>query len=149
MKEKEELFFELNINGDSITMIPLKIINYNSELSWDNNWIKTQIIIKVGGFKGDYTGEFMVSDFLRFRDELKVLYTNLDSSAKFSGYEGYLEIDIKGDGTGHLNAACVAVERSATLFGSELKFELAFDQTYIPGFIKQLDDIANRFPVIK
>jgi hypothetical protein len=149
VKEKEELFFELNINGDSITMIPLKIINYNSELSWDNNWIKTQIIIKVGGFKGDYTGEFMVSDFLRFRDELKVLYTNLDSSAKFSGYEGYLEIDIKGDGTGHLNAACVAVERGATLFGSELKFELAFDQTYIPGFIKQLDDIANRFPVIK
>jgi hypothetical protein len=149
VKEKEELFFELNINGDSITIIPLKIINYDSELSWDNNWIKTQIVIKAGGFKGDYTGEFMVNDFLRFRDELKVLYTNLDSSARFSGYGGYLAIDIKGDGTGNLNAACTAVEREAHQFGPELKFELGFDQTYIPGFIKQLDDIANRFPVIK
>lgn len=149
MEEKEESFFELNIDGDSVTIIPLKIINYNSELSWDKNWIEAQIIVEAGGFKGDYTGEFMIQDFVRFREELKELYTNLDSSAKFRGYENYLEIDIKGHGAGYFNATCIAVDQSGYQFGPELKFELGFDQTYIPGYIKQLDGIISRFPFIK
>jgi hypothetical protein len=147
VEDQDELFFELKCDGDSIKITPIKFIIYNSEYSWDKNWIKTQIDIKAGVFTGTYLGEFMTHDFVNFKKELQNLYINLNSSAKFEGLEGYLKIDIKGDGVGHLNAVCVANDHPG--YGNELTSHFYFDQTYIPHLVKQLDKINEYFPVTK
>jgi len=147
VEDQDELFFELKCDGDSIKITPVEFIIYDSETSWDKNWIKTKIEIKAGVFTGTYRGEFMTHDFVAFKKELKNLYINLDSSAKFEGLEGYLKIDIKGDGLGHLNAICVA--NDAPGYGNKLTSYFYFDQTYIPHLLKQLDKIIEYFPVTK
>ena len=147
MEEQDDIFFSLNEDNDSIVVIPMESINYNSELSWDKNWIKTKIAIKAGAFTGNYIGEFMTHDFVNFKKELQNLYVNLNSSAGFNDLEGYLKIDIQGDGLGHLNVTYSASDKPG--YGSTLTSNFYLDQTYIPNLIRQLDEIIELFPVIK
>lgn len=147
MEDQDELFFELKCEGYSIKITPIKFTIHDSEYSWDKNWIKTKIEIKAGVFTGTYLGEFMTYNFVAFKKDLQNLYINLDSSAKFEGLEGYLKIDIKGDGLGHLDAICIANDTPG--YGNELTSYFYFDQTYIPQLLKQLDKICEYFPVTK
>ena len=34
-----------------------------TDIDWDKNWVRTQVIIKCGKFSGQYLGEFMTVDF--------------------------------------------------------------------------------------
>lgn len=147
VEEQDEIFFELNCEGNFIRVTPIEFINYNSELSWDKNWIKTKIEIKAGVFTGKYLGEFMTHDFVNFKKELQHLYANLNSSATFDGLEGYLKLTIKGDDLGHLDLTCIATDKPVD--GNELVSHLILDQTYIPALLRQLDEIIKAFPVNK
>ena len=87
----------------------------------------------------------MTIDFERFKSELKHIYENLNGKAEFKTLESKVEICVKGDGFGHLNAVCKLTDKVGV--GNELKFELDFDQTQIPKMLTELEKITQRFPV--
>lgn len=113
---------------------------------WDGNWVYATISIVAGGFRGEFEAQLRTEEFLRFRDELRPLHDSLIGRAKFETMEGWLSIDIMGDGKGHFHADCVAVDMPGT--GNHLSFGVDFDQTDLPEILKGLDAITQTFPVI-
>lgn len=137
------LYFELKSNGDVLRIDLLKFSHPNAELDWDRRWINSLVTLKAGGFSGEFKCDLRIDDFNSFKDELLVLYDKLDSTALFETLEGQLTINMKGDGIGHLEANCSAMDVAG--IGNKLDFELSFDQTMIPHMIRQLENIANTF----
>lgn len=113
---------------------------------WDGNWINTRIMIKVGGFNGDFEAQLRNVDFLDLKKGLENLYHKLDGYANFNCLEDYLQIKIKGDGLGHFSADCIATDNPG-IYGHELKFTIEFDQTEIHILTKMIDDLLNEFPI--
>src|SRR5437868_947757 len=59
--------------------------------------------------------------------------------------EDWLALSITGDGLGHFSADCVARDQSG--IGNKLAFKLTFDQTELPGMLRELDELLRLFPV--
>jgi hypothetical protein len=146
MTERQDLYFELFDAGDLVRLEPIELIEYNSKIDWDNNWVKTKVTVRGGKFSGQYTGEFMTVDFEKFKQELSGLYDNLKGSANFNDVEGFLELKIKGDGIGHFEVQVKACDQPG-VNGSELTFAMAFDQTELKELVNQLDRITKQFPI--
>ncbi len=112
---------------------------------WDGNWVKSQVIIQAGGFSGSIMASLRTDEFLQFKEELSRLYSALKGRASFSSMEEWLTIRVEGDGLGHFEAECMAMDEVG--IGNRLRFRLNFDQTEITGIIKGLDEILRAFPV--
>ena len=147
MTDFNDLFFELSDSGDSVKLEPLERINFDSDIDWDKNWVKTIVTVKGGKFSGNYTADIMTVDFEKFKQELSVLYDNLGGSAHFYDVERYLELKIKGDGIGHFEVDVRACDEPG-VNASELTFTMTFDQTQIKGLVRQLDLITNHYPIV-
>ncbi|SIN70035.1 WapI family immunity protein [Algoriphagus halophilus] len=145
MTDNETIYFELKDSGDFIR-IELMNLNYpNAELDWDRNWIKSNVIVKAGGFSGQFECDLMTTDFERFKKSLSQLYDKLDGTASFNTMEGQVEIKIKGDGIGHFEADCSVMDDAG--IGNKLDFEINFDQTIISEMVRQLNDITKTYPI--
>lgn len=138
--------FELIDNDFSLQIVPLRLMFPEAQTDRDKNLISTKIIINAGGFKGDYTGEIMTVDFERFKQGLKRLYDNLNGYANFDCLDRFLTIKINGDGLGHFNADCEAIDNPG-FEERRLNFTLHFDQTQINNLVYQLDLITKKFPI--
>lgn len=146
MTENQEYYFELFDAGDFVRLEPIELINYESNIDQERNWVKTHVTVKGGKFSGQYSGDFMTVDFENFRKELSRLYDNLKGTANFNDLEGYLELRVTGDGIGHFEMAVKACDKPG-VHASELTFTIGFDQTELKGLIEQLDRITKQFPV--
>lgn len=145
MTNNETIYFELGQSGDFIRL-ELMNLNYpNAELDWDRNWIKSKVIVKAGGFSGEFECDLMTTDFERFKQDLSKLYIKLDETASFNTMEGQVEIKIKGDGIGHFDADCSVMDEAG--MGNKLDFAINFDQTIIPEMVRQLNDITKTYPI--
>ncbi|MGF7081800.1 WapI family immunity protein [Mucilaginibacter sp. UYCu711] len=146
METEEEVYFELS-DEDSFVRVSLNKYSYpESKNVYDKNWISSKIILRSGPFAATFAAEFMAVDFEKFKKELEYLYDHLDSSATFNGLERNLEIQIQGDGIGHLKAICNASDEPG--YGRNFKFYIEFDQTQLMPLIRQLANILQSFPVI-
>lgn len=146
MDERQEIYFEIFDAGDFVRLEPIELIKYNSDVDWDKNWIKTKVTIKGGKFSGQYLGDFMTIDFEKFKQELSILYNNLQGIANFNDLESYLELKITGDGIGHFEVDVKACDQPG-VNASELTFTMGFDQTEIKELVNQLDRITKQFPI--
>lgn len=107
------------------------------------DWVDVEVVIKAGGFSGKYKAQFLAQDIPQLHAGLEGLYNNLSGSLKFQTLEGQLEFEILGDGRGHFQTKCVAIDE----LGSEnrLYFSLSeFDQTFIPQMLQELTEIINQ-----
>lgn len=142
----ERLFFRIGSSvSHHLTVTPLYRPHENSQDYWDGNWLESKIDIRVGGFSGHLRASLRADEFQRFKDQLAKLYTELKGTAKFTALEHWLTIQVKGDGLGHFEAECQAMDGAGT--GNLLEFRLAFDQTDIPAIVKGLELILRAFPV--
>lgn len=146
MTERQEVYFELFDAGDIVRLEPIELINYDSNIDWDRNWVKTKVTVKGGKFSGHYSGDFMTVDFEKFKQELSRLYDNLKGIANFNDLEGYLELKITGDGIGHFEVDVKACDQPG-INASVLTFTMGFDQTEIKNLVIQLDRITKQFPI--
>ena len=112
---------------------------------WDGNWVESAIELRAGGFQGRFSASLRAEDFTELRRQLAELHTHLEGEAKFSSMEGWLTIILRGDGLGHFEALCEAIDEPGV--GNRLHFRLEFDQTEIPRMLKELEDIGRAFPV--
>ncbi|WP_052273527.1 hypothetical protein [Flavihumibacter solisilvae] len=145
MTQSTDLYLEITDAGDIIRIEPINLINPNTDLDWDRNWIKTQVTVKGGAFSGQFVAEFMTTDFEIFKQQLKQLDTNFSGSAKFEPLESQLVLTIKGDGLGHFELYCEATPEPH--LGQTLSFSISFDQTQTKEYVRQLDKITKRFPI--
>lgn len=113
---------------------------------WDGNWVDATVKIAARAFRGEFEAQLRAEEFVGFRDQLRPLYEKLGGGAKFETMEGWLAIDIQGDGKGHFHAACVAVDQPG--IGNRVTFGLDFDQTELPEILRGLDAICSAFPVV-
>jgi hypothetical protein len=112
----------------------------------DGNWVDATIEIAAGAFRGTFDAMLRAEDFVRFRDELRPLYENLAGKARFDTMEGWLRIDVQGDGKGHFHAACEAIDQPGP--GHRLTFKIEFDQTELPAIVQRLDAICDAVPIV-
>ena len=143
---EENTYFEISESGNFIRIELLKLSHLNAEMDWDANWIKGFVKVKAGGFNGEFNAEFMTVDFISFKTELTKLYDKLNGIASFQTLENQVDIKIKGDGIGHLNAECEVMDFAG--MGNKLIFEINFDQTHIPKLLNELGKIISKFPKI-
>lgn len=113
---------------------------------YDGNWVTTRVEITAGGFRGTFAASLRAEEFLSFRDELLLLNANQSSHARFSSLEEWLTIEIERTGPGNYVAHCAAIDGQEN--GSELKFQIQFNQTEMPAILKSLDKIVAEFPII-
>jgi hypothetical protein len=70
---------------------------------WDSNWLYATIEIAARGFRGEFEAQLRAEEFVCLRDQLRPLHEHLGGSARFETMEGWLRIDIQGDGKGALS----------------------------------------------
>ena len=146
MNIAENLFFEIKNQGNFIKIIANNLINYNSDIDFDKNWIDCEIEVCGGAFQGKYSAEIMTTTFEIFKQELSVLFNKLNTNAKFENLENYCSINISGDGSGKLNAEIECNDKPG-IYSANLSFEIDFDQTFLKTIINQLNHITKEFPI--
>lgn len=144
--EYDQACFEIVDNGDFIRITPIKLAHDNFSHDWDRDWIKSEIEINTGSFKGKFNGDLKISNLNYFKSGLEHLYTHLDGELLFEDIEGYLKINIKGDGNGHFEMICTVCDNPGYM-PAKLSFYLNFDQTQIMQMVRDLGNISNQFSV--
>lgn len=133
-------------NREHVIVRPSRREYPEAEDSDDGNWVYATIEIAAGAFRGTFEAMLRAEEFVRFRDELRPLYERLSGKATFDTMEGWLRIDVQGDGKGHFHAACEAIDQPG--LGNPLTFKIDFDQTELPAIVQGLDAICEAVPVV-
>jgi hypothetical protein len=113
---------------------------------WDGNWVYATVKIAARAFRGEFEAQLRADEFASFRNQILPLHEKLVGRATFETTEGWLRVEIEGDGKGHFRADCVAVDQPG--MGNRLSFKIDFDQTELPDILCGLDAVCEAFPVI-
>lgn len=140
-----DLYFEIYDAGDIIRIEPIQVYDNTSQLDWDRNWVRTRVTVKGGAFSGQFTADFMTTDFELFKRDIINLDKNFKGTAKLEPLEGQLVLNIVGDGLGHFEVNCKATDQPG--FGGTLSFTLGFDQTELARLTNELNEITKAFPI--
>jgi hypothetical protein len=145
MTHSSDICFEIFDNGDLIRFEPIQAYDDTSQLERDKNWIRTNVTVKGGVFGGQFTADFMTTDFELLKRDFKKLDQDFKGTAKFEPLEKQLALNIIGDGLGHFEVKCTAHDQP--IYGGTLSFSLIFDQTELSRLINELDRITKAFPI--
>lgn len=113
---------------------------------WDGNWLRTEIHVEVGSWRGRILDELRVDEFERFLPEVRRLHTELEAIAEFAAMDGRLFLRLVGDGSGHIKVEGEATDNPG--YGNELSFRFELDQTFLPQLIRDLEDLLSEYPVV-
>jgi hypothetical protein len=133
-------------NREHVIVRPSRREHPEAEDYDDGNWVYATIEIVAGAFRGTFEAMLRAEEFVRFRDELRPLYEHLAGKATFDTMEGWLRIEVQGDGKGHFHAACEAIDQPG--LGNRLTFKIEFDQTELPAIVQGLDAICEAVPLV-
>jgi hypothetical protein len=145
MTHSSDIYFEIFDGGDLIRLEPIQAYDDTSQLDWDRNWIRTKVTVKGGVFSGQFTADFMTTDFELLKRDFKKLDQDFKGTAKLEPLERQLTLSIAGDGLGHFEVKCTANDQPN--YGGTLSFSLSFDQTELARLINELDKITKAFPI--
>lgn len=114
---------------------------------WDGNWVTSGVEAKAGSFAGRFTADLRVDELVAFRRQLVTLYEKLSGRASLASIERWLELDLDGDGRGHI-AVSARLQESLGPWPAVLEFHLELDQTDLPPLIDQLREAEDAFPLL-
>jgi len=117
-----------------------------SDNYWDSNWLNSAIHISSGGFTGRTSACLRADEFKSFLEELEALNKTLEGTAKYTSLEEWIEMEIVGDGKGHLVARGYIIDRHCE--PNTLNFWIDFDQTYLPQTLDGLRQLLKKYPVL-
>lgn len=144
---EDSLEFRIGISDrEHVVVQPRRRKSPGPEDFYDGNWVDAAIHIGAGGFQGQVESVLRSEEFVSFRDQLRPLHATLTGRATFDTCEGWLRIQVEGDGKGHFHAECEATDRPGT--GNRLVFKIDFDQTEVPEILRGLDAICDAIPVV-
>lgn len=115
---------------------------------WDGNWISCKVCINSGSFNAEIKNDICLraDEFKSFLEGIELLYESLKGVAKYSSTEGWLDLEISGDGKGHMCAKGYVLDKHHD--GNKLEFCMNFDQTSIPCTINGLKGLLDKYPVL-
>jgi hypothetical protein len=113
---------------------------------WDGNWLTVRATMHVGQSSVITEGPIlMTTDFDRFRSELEKMHETLGGEASLSGYEPNLKVTLRASSLGQISGE---VEITPDQLSEFHRFDIGFDQSYLPPLITACEAIVERFPVI-
>ena len=139
--------FELRESGNFLRLTLIKQNYPDSDDPWDRKWIESGVEFKVDSFTGKFQGDFMITDFESFRQQLQKLYKDLKGFANFDSPDNFVKIQMKGDGIGHIEAKCAVSDDGG--ISKNFEFRLQLDQTQVPEIINGLEVFTKRFATLK
>lgn len=113
---------------------------------WDANWLEVAAEVDLPGqARVRATGPFlMTSELAGFLTELRCMNETLTGTADLHPLEPNLRVRLKCGSTGEI---LTEIELTPDHLTQTHTFKLQLDQTYLPGIIRQLETILERFPV--
>lgn len=118
---------------------------FESDVSYASNTILS-VSVTSDGFSASATMDIDIKDIPLFCNELKKVYDCLNVEAKIQEPYGARQfILFSGDKCGRISISGTLNSGGDNGLWQELKFENSIDQTYIPRFMKELNDISNQF----
>jgi len=111
----------------------------------DGNWLFSQISVRAGMWQGSVQATLRTEDFPEFYRQIKELYQNPVSTAKYETLEGWLNLTLSGDRFGHINIEGSALD--APGIGNELRFHFQIDQSYLPAILASLEALEAEYPI--
>jgi hypothetical protein len=112
--------------------------------STGDGWLRSHVSLKVGAFSAEYPCMLDGGAFQRFEHQLRELHRALKGKAEFSSYEGQFDLELTGDGMGHILVRGEAMDVAG--IGNTLKFQLELDQTDLPAMLRQVAAIVATHP---
>jgi hypothetical protein len=100
------------------------------------NWYSADVRIASGVWQGVFGWQFYKGELKQFAKEINQLYRTLSGTAKLIPMEPNLELEMAGDGKGHIIVNGKA--RAEFNTGTYLAFRLEFDQTELPTIVQSL-----------
>lgn len=100
------------------------------------DWFAANVRVASGIWSGGFRWEFHKGELHQFAEELDQLYRTLLGTAKLIPMEPNLELEMTGDGKGHITVKGQARAEFGT--GTYLTFRLEVDQTELPIIVKSL-----------
>jgi hypothetical protein len=113
---------------------------------WDGNWLRAEVEVVAGGFRGLVYGDLRTDELVRFHEELSRLQETLRGTAEFMTLELWLTIRVIGDGKGHMTFECEVRDGPGT--GNLLSCTLSYDQTFVRPMLSQLRQALREYPVL-
>jgi hypothetical protein len=101
------------------------------------DWIKGQVRIEVGTFKGELEIHLCVSDIIRFKEQLEPVYERLEGVAELKTIEDQLSIRVEVDKLGHVHVSGHLLDDFVA--GNKLDFNIRYDQTLLWHTISEID----------
>jgi len=134
-------------DAEHLTIVVLGREHAGADDYWDGNWVIASISIAVGGFTGTVRASLRMDELHRFNEGLKFINQNLFGAAVLESMEHWISLTVKAESRGRIEISGELSDGAGA--GNVLSFDLAeVDQTYLPGWISDLDDIEKAFPVI-
>lgn len=100
------------------------------------NWFTANVRVASGIWSGHFRWQFHKGELHQFTAEVDQLYRTLSGAAKLIPMEPNLELEMIGDGKGHITVKGQARAEFGT--GTYLTFGLEVDQTELPIIVKSL-----------
>jgi hypothetical protein len=133
--------------NEQLTIAVLGRAYPNATDFWDANWVTATISIAVGAFSGRVEASLRIEEFRRFNEGLKRVNRVLSGLAELKSMEDWIVLTVKAESRGHITIFGEVSDYPG--MGNTLRFELSeVDQTYLSGWIKDLDEIEQAFPLI-
>ena len=107
------------------------------------DWVESSVEIKAGGFFGKAHLFLTLSDIIKFKNQIEVLYNKIEGIAQLKTIEDQVELKIEGEGSGHMKLTGFLKDNVS--FGNKLHFEIEFDQSFLPKTISELNSTLAFF----
>jgi hypothetical protein len=102
-----------------------------------DGWLTGTLTLSAGPWAGTCRVSFYLGELRRFGEKVEKLHRDLIGSARLKPMEPYLELELVGDGKGHVIVRGRAQD-SLSSDGTFVAFELGLDQTELPSIASAL-----------
>jgi len=104
----------------------------------DLQFLRMTISININGFSSEIRASVRKEELIYFKENLNKLYDTLVFQFSFSNFEDNINIKFVPSNTGQININGYLRNQQ---YSADLNFTIVTDQTYIPGVIKELNQI--------
>jgi len=95
-----------------------------------DSWVVARVDVACGVWRGAFRCEFYAGELRRFGEEIQRLYRTLEGTARLQPVEANLQLELTGDGKGHIAVAGRAMPEFS--HSGHLAFAFELDQTQLP-----------------
>ncbi len=120
----------ITVGGESGSIV-LSIADPKPRTDRSEGWLACDIAVHIDGWKGRYAGQFHEWDFVAFAEGLRGLSSTLSGEARLSSLDGYLDVNLSGDGLGRISVVGEAWQQPR--HGTHLEFAFELDQSDLRG----------------